>query len=230
MARTLTAGNVGLSGRARTRLRVLALTVVGILGCRSVGHAQLGPEPDPKPLDPAGHISYFIADGIPHFGSRLGDDDLATWAFQEWERGSHGTIHFERTTEEGESLLRLYWSPSGATSIGHSQRFISMRRMRARVVVTPNVERLSEPLGTRVKEDPLLRDTIVYLTCLHEIGHALGLDHSSSQNDVMGEGEAASNPARFQRYRRALKTRADIATTQWLSPRDVARLNSLYSR
>jgi hypothetical protein len=226
--------NTARSSR-RALLRVLALTVAGILSCWSVGHAQLGPERDPVPLDPTGHISYFIADGIPRSGHRLGDDDLATWALQEWERSSHGVLQFERILEEGDSLLRIYWLPPAATNIGQSQRFIgrgaSGRGMRAMVVVRPNLERLSDPLGTLVKDDPLLRDTIVYLTCLHEIGHGLGLvEHSSGQDDVMREGETANNLARFERYRQELKTRADIATTRWLSPRDVARLNSLYSR
>jgi hypothetical protein len=211
-------------------LRVLALTIVGVLGSRSLCHAQRGPDPDREPLDPRGHISYFIADEIPHSGYRPGDADLATWALQEWERASHGSLHLERTHEEAESLLRLFFLPPGRTKLGQSQRFMSMRRARAMVTVRSNVEVLAEPLGTLVKEDPLLRDTIVYLTCLHEIGHALGLPHSSNRNDVMGEGEVASNLERFQRYRRALTTRADIARTQWLSPRDVARLNSLYAR
>jgi hypothetical protein len=189
MARTLTSGSPGWPGRTGTLLRVLALTVLGILGYRSVSHAQRGPDPNWEPLDPRGHISYFIADGIPRSGYRPGDDDLATWALQEWERSSHGTIQFERTIEESDSLLRIFWLPSALTNIGQSTRFMSMRRIRAMVMVRGNAETWSDPLGTLVKKDPLLRDTVVYLTCLHEIGHALGLDHSSSQNDVMGEGD-----------------------------------------
>ena len=183
-------------------MRVLALAAVGILSCRSVGQAQRGSsDPNLEPLDPTGRISYFIADEIPHSGYRPGDDDLATWALQEWERASHGTIHFERTLDEAESLLRLFFLNPGPAKIGTSQRFMSMRRVRAMVTVRANVEVLVEPLGTLVKKDSLLRDTIVYLTCLHEIGHALGLPHSSSQDDVTGEGEVATNPARLSNHR-----------------------------
>jgi predicted Zn-dependent protease len=209
---------------------LLALAVVGIVVCRSAGDAQRGPDPNLEPLDPTGRISYFIADEIPHSGYRPGDDQLAVWALQEWERASHGAIHFERTLEEADSLLRVFFLVPGATKLGTSQRFMSMRRVRAMVTVETNLERLAEPLGALVTKDPLLRDTIIYLTCLHEVGHALGLPHTSSRDDVMGEGEVANNQARFQRYRRALKTRAAIPTARWLSPRDVAGLNSLYSR
>jgi hypothetical protein len=194
---------------------------------RSVDRAQRA-DPNLEPLDPGGHISYFIADGIPHYGYRPGDTELAIWALQEWERNSSSTVQFERTNEESGGLIRIYWVPAGPTSIGRTQRFMSGRRVRAMVSINPNAER-AEPLGAMVKADPLLRDTIVYLTCLHEIGHALGLAHSSNWNDVMREGEATTNIARFQRYRRVLKIRQDISTTQWLSMRDIAALKSLYS-
>ena len=34
-------------------------------------------------------------------------------------------------------------------------------------------------------DDKLLRDAIVYLTCLHETGHALGLQHTDAFADIM---------------------------------------------
>ena len=53
------------------------------------------------------------------------------------------------------------------------------------VVVRPNFERSPDPLGALVKDDPLLRDTIVYLTCVHELGHALGLEHNGNTHTLM---------------------------------------------
>jgi len=41
-------------------------------------------------------------------------------------------------------------------------------------------------------KDRLLRDTIVYLTCLHESGHALGLSHTSDFADIMYSFEYAA--------------------------------------
>jgi len=202
------------------------LTVLGILGCRSVSFAQRGS----VPLDPRGHISYFIDAGTPGSGYQAGDDDLAMWALHEWERNSRGAIQFERTSDEGEGLLRLYWLPRAATNIGQARRFMSQGRIRAMVVIRPNMETWPKATRTTIKRDPLLRDTIVYLICLHEIGHALGLAHSSGPDDVMREGETASNVAWFQRFRPRVTARAEIPTTPWLSSNDVARLNSLNSQ
>ncbi|HEY7287121.1 MAG TPA: matrixin family metalloprotease [Vicinamibacterales bacterium] len=202
------------------------MTILGILGCRSVSFAQHGS----VPLDPRGHISYFIDAGTPGSGYQAGDSDLATWALREWERNSRGFLQFERTSDEAEGLLRLYWLPRAATNIGQAGRFMSQGRIRAMVVIRPNMETWPETVRTTIKRDPLLRDTIVYLICLHEIGHALGLAHSSGPDDVMREGETASNVAWFQRFRPRVTARAEIPTTPWLSSNDVARLNSLNSQ
>ena len=73
--------------------------------------------------------------------------------------------------------------------------------------------------------DHLLRDTIVYLTCLHESGHALGLSHTDQFADIMYYfGYGGDINEYFGRYRRKLSVREDIRKNSGLSPADIQRL------
>jgi hypothetical protein len=66
-----------------------------------------------------------------------------------------------------------------------------------------------------------MRDAIVYLTCLHESGHALGLAHTRSFADIMYSFQYGGDiTAYFQRYRVLLKTRADIPAHSGISDAD----------
>ena len=79
--------------------------------------------------------------------------------------------------------------------------------------------------------DALERQIIVYLTALHEIGHALGMEHTTDINTIMylfrqpGDGDKF-----FGAYRKRLKSADDIGASiaTGLSPDDVAALKKLY--
>ena len=97
------------------------------------------------------------------------------------------------------------------------------------VNVTVQVEQLGDPLAARAIQDSLLRDTIVYLTCVHELGHAVGLPHTRNFEDIMYYfGYGGDIVQYFMRYRNKLQSRADIPKYSGLSAGDVEFLHGLY--
>lgn len=81
------------------------------------------------------------------------------------------------------------------------------------------------PAPLRLNEDKLLRDAVVYLTCLHETGHALGLPHTAAFDDIMYSFQYGGDiPEYFARYRRKLAARDDIGKNSGLSEADRKQL------
>jgi len=81
--------------------------------------------------------------------------------------------------------------------------------------------------------DPLERQIIVYLTALHEIGHALGLEHTADINTIMYLFREPDDGAKFfGAYRRKLKNADDIGvpSATGLAPDDVVTLRKLYDQ
>lgn len=180
------------------------------------------------PLDGDGRVTYFIARGVDGSKYREGDRDLATWALRAWERSTNGALRFQPGPEET-ALVRLYWVPASFGQYGEMRPLNVEGRRGAAVFIRPDTDALGEEIARRAREDPLWRDTIVYLTCLHELGHALGLAHTDQYDDVMYFfGFGGDVPAFFERYRRELETRDDIARVSGLSEGDLAQLARLY--
>lgn len=102
-------------------------------------------------------------------------------------------------------------------------------RRGAAVYIRPDTEALGEQIAKRSREDPLFRDTIVYLTCLHELGHALGLEHTAEFDDIMYFfGFGGDILGFFDRYRGTLRSREDIASVAGLAEGDLTQLKALY--
>ena len=127
-------------------------------------------------LDTSESITYFIEDGRGVPGYRDSDRDLARLALDAWSRESGGKLNFMEAKSRDLALVRLRWVSAHEGLFGETQRVQVNGKPGAMVFVMPEVAQLGEPLSTRALGDVLLRDTIVYLTCVHEFGHAFVAD------------------------------------------------------
>jgi hypothetical protein len=159
------------------------------------------------------------------------DSELARWALAAWERAAGGALHFVPASEET-ALLRLYWvDGQRAGGFGEMRPVLVGERFGAEVFVNTNMELLGPEIAAQASTDRLYRDTIVYLTCVHELGHGLGLEHTDVFDDIMYSFQYGGDiPGYFARYRRRLRTRADIAKQDGLSASDVANLRRGHPR
>lgn len=182
----------------------------------------------PRALDATGPIGYFIGTGTAQTGFRADDPELARWALGDWERGTGGVLRFVPVSEAA-ARVRVYWAGPSSGLFGEMQPLVVGGQLGAAVFIRPDMTSLGPDLAREAARDDLVRDSVVYLTCLHELGHALGLPHSRDFDDIMyffGYGGDVSQY--FNRYRARLHARLDIASTSGLSKADVSRIRALY--
>src|ERR1700686_1658264 len=102
-----------------------------------------------------------------HSGYRSSDSALALWALQAWQRSAGKGLQI-KAANESSALIRLYWAAPGDGEYGETQPLIVGGRHGAAVFIRPDMESLGSDIARRAGIDMLLRDSIVYLTCLHE--------------------------------------------------------------
>lgn len=159
------------------------------------------------------------------------DVQLAEWALSAWEKASSGALKFERSPLS-KARIRLYWASSGNQGLyGEARGIIVEGKPGAEVNVRPGLPALGHKVATEGTKDPLFRDTVVYLTCLHELGHALGLPHTRAFSDIMYSFEYGGNILEyFGRYRRKIQSQNDIPEHAGFSVEDQKHLLALYKR
>lgn len=176
-------------------------------------------------LPAAEEYSYWIDGCTPQLaqvsGCQEGDTELARWAFETWQRETSGSLVFHRSGTEQHARLRLHWASGNSSLYGETRPVFVDGREGAVIYVLPD----TSPLG---RADPLMRDAIVYLTCLHESGHALGLKHTDAFADIMYSFAYGGDiTAYFNRYRTLLKSRADIPAHSGISEADRAAIRRI---
>lgn len=211
------------------RLLHLCVAVAALAG--PLAAAQQEPRdslPTLGPLDASGQVPYFISRGEPDSGYRDGDADLARWALAAWQRATGNRITFAPSLED-QALLRVYWVPAGAGRYGEMKGLQLGDRRGAAVFIRPDTNELGPVMAAAARDDELMRDTIVYLTCLHELGHAVGLTHTADIRDVMYSFQYGGDITEFfRRYRDQVRTRDDVRKVAGLSESDRQRAQALY--
>jgi hypothetical protein len=151
-------------------------------------------------------------------------DTLVGRALATWTQAAAGRFVLQRTTTSDGALIRVRFARAdgiyGETSprIDRATGFIAA----ANVLIAGDVA--GDTLGQHI---------VIYLTALHELGHALGLPHTNAFDDIMYSFRRPDDGERyFGAYRRRLRSDEDIGATRasGLSPADIAALEALYRR
>lgn len=138
-------------------------------------------------------------------GCKATDPDLAQWAMEAWQEASGGKLKVERTAQKEQAIIKIHWVTARAGLYGETRG--------GDVYVRPD------------PGEGLTREATVYLTCLHETGHALGLAHTANFEDIMYNFQYGGDIAEyFGRYTRKLQKREDIRKYSGISPNDRMRL------
>lgn len=172
-------------------------------------------------------IAFYIAKA--DNGGTHPDAELARWALDAWSKASDGAFDFVETEIENDAFIRIYWVGPDSRRYGEMRVIEVDGRRGAEIFVNTATIGLGEDVDKRARTDRLYRDTVVYLTCVHELGHAVGLSHTNKFDDIMYSFQHGGDIERyFLRFRKRVKNREQIREHSPFSDNDLARLHALY--
>src|SRR5262249_40224272 len=147
---------------------------------------------------------------------------LVDRAMKNWSDASNGQLKLARANAPDGASIRIFFVSSdsvygeAAPRVDPASGFI----VHADVAI-----------NSAVPDDPLDARIIVYLTALHELGHALGLPHSDTFSAIMYRFRRPDDGTRyFGAYRKKVRSAGDVGSAEatGLDPEDVSTLRNLY--
>ena len=149
---------------------------------------------------------------------------VIAYAMKVWTDVSGRRFHLDRTSDR-DAPLRVHFI-AGDNVYGEARPRVD-RPTSAIVEADVHINAGLAGLGDRIDQR-----IILYLTALHEFGHALGLPHTDDFSTIMYSFRRPNDGERyFGAYRRRLGS-ADVgaATATGLAPADIEALRALYAR
>ena len=152
-----------------------------------------------------------------------GDDpELVERALRVWNGVAEGAFTLARTSDQNAARIRIRFADGGAL-LGEASPVTDR--------VTGFITQADIAIASNLLGDRLQQRMIIYLTAMHEMGHALGLRHSPDFSDLMYLFRRPEDPERyFGAFRARLKSDRDIGSPEatGLSPNDLSNFKALY--
>jgi Matrixin len=149
---------------------------------------------------------------------------LVQRAMKVWTAAAAGRVVLETASRRDDAEVRVRFL-SGDGIYGETRPQVDVR---TGLIVDADVI-----INKDAPDDPLLQHIVVYLTALHELGHALGLEHTDDFATIMYRFRRPDDGARyFGAYRRSVRSIDEVGSVSatGLAAADVAALRVLYDR
>jgi hypothetical protein len=169
---------------------------------------------------PGAHVAVWIdASRAPSGAATLVERAMKTWT-----DASDGRLTLVRAKTRDEAAIRIFFVQSD-TNYGEAAPRVDP--------ATGFIARADVAINAAVPDNPMDARIIVYLTALHELGHALGLAHSDTFSAIMYRFRRADDGARyFGAYRSKVRSLDEVGlpAATGLDPEDIKALRNLYAR